>query len=628
MQTVDYHYYLVKYKWNTIGEGYWENPLGDQAIHTIDLRTIPDQGTPIIAGGYCFLYSTQEINDATVMPYHLGFGKIAEIVATDQLKDDWFARLGYRPTSATTLLEMLWLQLTDGSDPEGLTSNTPLLSNTNWIGLELPGHSLVHSEPFDIATHPHAQKVRAVYQAEYRRLRESQLGNNGGKKNIHRMYLDVLGEKFKLSNPQDFFIPVDLPKEARVPHETSYTETWSTADSSSLTSSQTWSEPEGNIDIVSNVAQTQSNNIVASGRLESDVSSDDNYAEVDMNLAASSTNLGIVICRFSSSAVTGYALRRFYTGTLAKYRIEKIVSGTTTSLSSEITTAFSMPETWKIQAQTNGSGTDLTAYLNGSSVLTHNEATTSISTGKRGGIRAYRTNSAYTNEFDNFTISDIGGGGGSYTKDLTESISPTDSLPKFIGRSITESVSSVDIGNKQVNRSIQEVASISDLIVKLSSRIFIESISSSDTVESTLVLVKELTELISTSDSLLRGSFKIVSEGLSLVDSEEKSILRQLSETMTANDSLIKSLVTLLDLSEMLGLSDDITAERLASLLQKELTENVNLQDALNKLTLKQVAELLTLADQVSNGTVNILTKIDFYLENLKKPFFDGEIFQ
>lgn len=414
----NYYYYLGAWVLDTdeaTQEKFWRAP--NNTIAMVDLRTMSQMGQSKDIEGVGFFATTQELDESYL---YLGYGYISNVLIDDKIKDSWYLKTGYRP-EGTTLLDLLWNQLTDGSDPLGTTTVKSLMPDSKLdLVLSLGGHSIVKKEKFDIKTHPHKEKVKSVLQNNFKKLKEeSNLLKDKIKKDKikdgkilkqadhYLRVLDMWGEQYKVSDPENYFIPEDLEKEKAIPHETAYTEDWNCSNSTNINCDQaTWEEVSGDSLIYNNrISNNGYNNTSTVFRLNSDVSSTNMYGQ-SVFYTNGSNNVFRIFIRFSSSAVTAYAIRRYDAGAPMTYRLEKIVSGTTTSLAST-EAAASFPETWKIEAN----GSSVKTYLNGD--LKHSVTDTSITTNTRGGGGVYAGVTDANNlntSLDDFIVSDISSG--------------------------------------------------------------------------------------------------------------------------------------------------------------------------------------------------------------------------
>ena len=378
----DYHYYLGPWAWISDTEGErWSAP--DGCIAAVDLRGLPAQELAGAYGDkpYGFFAATSPLASEYTP---LGRGDCREIAVTGAMQDAWEALLGYR-ASGDWLVDLLWDQLTQGSDPSGDTPTSPLMPETGGrLSLHLPGHSIVRTERFEWGQHAHTAKVKDVLHRCYREAVKDER-RKGGKSGHARRVLDCWCDKFRIQGEgwRDL-VPPELRKghPGRLPHETTLTDNFNRADSATLGTASgggTWTEVSGNLDIISN--QAGAGAIGADGatnaRLESDLSSADHYAQIVSNAAGGDNRYQSGCCRFSPSAQTFYyGLLR---GGAPQESVRKRVAGVTTDLVTGSTGHIS-----PFTSRTEANGSTIRLLKNGTQILSVTD--TAISGGTRTGM--------------------------------------------------------------------------------------------------------------------------------------------------------------------------------------------------------------------------------------------------
>jgi hypothetical protein len=381
-----YRYALAQYVWVPAGQmpAHWQLPAS--AVGGVDLRPLSAQalqgGTP---QGYAFATALQSPGGiALASSFHMN-----ETSTTTQMRDAWLAGMGYRP-AGSTLTDLLWDQLTTGSDPEGGSGPKPLMPGTdNVLRLFVPGHSEVKREGFEWGTHPHTNRVRDVIRGDFSRMWEE---TNGG--DHPRKVLDFWREKYKADWRE--FVPPNLRAHVAgpLPHETTITESFNKADSATLGPDLTWNEVLGGWNVVSNRAVCMSNTEPWNlARAEHDLSSDDHYAQATIHLANGYPGP----CVRVGSGATFYQ-----TSTDGNNWIFKLVSGSQTNLGST-TSAYNAGDLYKVQAD----GSTISSYVNGAAKNSFTD--TSITGNLRCGMTS---TSGGAGVLDEFEAADVGGGGG------------------------------------------------------------------------------------------------------------------------------------------------------------------------------------------------------------------------
>lgn len=326
---------------------------------------------------------------------------------------------GVATSDETKLDRLVWELLTHRGDLTGARL-APTLMPTAAGRLELHFAGHTRREPIDFGS-PTWTVLQQRFHAQYRTYRTRALAG-AMPTNFHRSVLTVWCEKFRLDPSREAswarFIPNDLQRESPLPHNTTLTESFNTADSATLGPDLAWTEYSVNggapsssdeFEVVSNACACDQARSVGSTAVEgSDLSSDDHYAQLSITaIASGATNVQIgPCCRHSSNGLEIYGARALQINDT--YEVFKIVSGTFTGLDSAAAITISAPQTAKVQA----SGSTLTAHYDG--VQTHNFTDTAITTHTRAGIFAFNNNVNTTDcKCDAWQAEDVAGGGSS-----------------------------------------------------------------------------------------------------------------------------------------------------------------------------------------------------------------------
>ncbi len=347
------NYYLGPYQWI---DDTWQPPATTRG--SIDLRNLTQMGTPVIQDGLGFFATIDSVAGYDL----LGQGDLREIGSTGSMKSMWNSLLGYRP-KGDNLVDLLYDHLTMGSDPTGATASKPLLPDNGNLVLRLGGHSIVKATQFRIGHSPETNQVLSVFQNDYREIRDLVIAGDLPADH-HRKVLDFWGEQFGIKDPQDIFIPNDLPKESRIPHDTSISENFDGADNAAIGKELTWVEDAGGADW---------DNFGSHGRkLPKAATMDERSCYVNSALSSADQECSVThavqddvdttqagpACRRSNSAVTFYFTQLSLTAD--DFKIKKSVTGTATVIGSTIAITASIPDDTKLQV----SGSSLKSFLN------------------------------------------------------------------------------------------------------------------------------------------------------------------------------------------------------------------------------------------------------------------------
>lgn len=312
---------------------------------------------------------------------------------------DQFAALVQQPLDATRLDDLLWEMLTRRTDPAGSRICPPLMPSTK-RRLALTLGPIARDIPFAVDS----QEWPLVQQVHQRQYREAMAAVDAGAlpAEFHRKMLQVWIEKYRLPEREyTKFIPDDLPKtDGPIAHGTTLTESFNTADSTTLGPDQTWTEVAGDWHVASNTGAYASNT-EGTARAEADVSSADHYAQITIVAMNASGNCQLGPCaRFASGANTCYAVR-VINPIAAGVRLIKLVSGALTDLDTQ---SFTVSPPNVVKLECNGSA--IKSYID---TTVYNSVTdTAITTGTRGGMFAYNSLTDTTSvRADVWSLSDL-----------------------------------------------------------------------------------------------------------------------------------------------------------------------------------------------------------------------------
>ena len=178
---------------------------------------------------------------------------------------------------------------------------------------------------------------------------------------------------------------------------TSITEDFNKADNG-LGPDLTWTDVNGTFVVASNRAQASSGSGDHSARADSDLATDDHYAQAEDWNSGIATNQPGVAVRFNSSADTYYRLSNKHDG--SSVALDKVVAGSKSALTSATGEAGGSGQVMRLEVD----GSDLTGIYDGTTYLTNTD--TSIIDNLRTGI-AGQHNGVDRNRWDNFAAADL-----------------------------------------------------------------------------------------------------------------------------------------------------------------------------------------------------------------------------
>lgn len=390
-------YWTGPYMWDVLPYPHWRSPIG--CVGSIDLRPLSAQAQAVVASGVGF-FATDDLTDLGLLgPYTLlGQGDVRSLTPAAKDRSNFAAALGLATVNGTTLVECLWDVLTVQARPIGDTGPKPIIPTTaRKLELYLGGHSLVMSKPFDLAM-PEATNVKLCLQEDYRVVQDETAKGLTSDPKLDQKVLGYWGLKYGVPDPENYFIPADMVKVGPLAPATTLTDDFTRADQTGLGTAAggwSWTTVAGAANIVSNQASIPSSAALYSVRAESDLSSADHYAQVDIVTIGVVTHSGGAT-RFAGAATTYY--QAVYFKGDGKYYVSKVVTGTETHLGTAVAITTSLPEAYKCEIN----GSTLKGYQAG--VERRSETDTSITANTRTGIAGYRESGA---TLDNWSAADL-----------------------------------------------------------------------------------------------------------------------------------------------------------------------------------------------------------------------------
>lgn len=298
------------------------------------------------------------------------------------------------------LTAMVWTELTDLADPDGLARAKPLVPTSELrLDLWLGGRRPHRRDKFRWGKHAHTNRLRDVIRASFgHHWNENQT--------VARKQLDFEAAKYGCDWKD--LVPANLRAHVPgpLPHSTTITESFNKADSDTLGPDLTWTEIVGDLDVVSNEART-TDTIQFLVRADSDLSSTDHYCQVVMHATNDvSVNSGVVFRKDSTSGLTYYQGQAENSSDL--WRFWKRISGSVTVLDTDYSVTFNASTNYTLKGQANGS--TMTSWVDG--VQKHNFTDTAVTTGTRCGLSGKNGTGGQYTAFDSFEAADVTAGGG------------------------------------------------------------------------------------------------------------------------------------------------------------------------------------------------------------------------
>ena len=320
---------------------------------------------------------------------------------------DGAAPAGYRVLGEGALsgaaLDGLWEELTVAADPAGLTGPPPLMPDRRLdLTLRCPRAGLLRRLRLVPGVSPQWPGVRAVERLAYAAVRDGALAGRmrppplDGEtdavvdRRFHRRYLQALVQRYAVGY-REFQLGAapdggDLPDEPPLPHGSTLTESFDTADSDTLGPDQSWTETQGNARIVSNEVSFDKTSFTYV-RVGTDLAGSDQIVTLEVTALDNSTSSRSVYtgptARFASGANTFYGAYLRRNAALDRIELIKVVSGVTTLLATK-TITHALPDEVSVRVD----GSDISVLLNGVEEIAPVTDST-ITSGTRTGLFAF-----------------------------------------------------------------------------------------------------------------------------------------------------------------------------------------------------------------------------------------------
>lgn len=299
---------------------FWRMPRADIGLGLLDLRSLPQCGSPgPAAQGYgLFVLSARD----DTIGYYLGdsLGSLVKAPLKSALKTA--LALG-EDITASTPKDILVELLTSHADPTGQARWKPLRGSLRQgVKLSLAGQE-VWAAALDAA-------VRAntvlVFQADYRRNKADGVPLTALRKWTGSTMLKLWGRMGDDLATQ--LLPAEYVGDGWEAPSTTITESFNTADSPTLGPDLAWTELAGDADVVSN----QCANITGTSEIRADspLSMDDHYSQA-LIVTFASPNGGGMLVRFPNTGAFTWYMGDYYPGS-ATYRLYKRIDGAWTEL--------------------------------------------------------------------------------------------------------------------------------------------------------------------------------------------------------------------------------------------------------------------------------------------------------
>lgn len=383
LQQASGDYCFGQYEWNLtrFAEPVWAPPDLTDLLASLDLRSVPNQSQRAgIPGGHGFFRYGRTNSNPALSCYGGDLSLTLRLSEINSITDLLGKPRG--SIEAQTLIDVVWELVTTDADPTGDTFAKGLIPSTDlkmelWLGGNRPAKSITLRPEID----PEWARVLALHQEDYAKVRSDLRGRFPANDPRRLGYLKYLGNlKFKYHITHTVFLR-GLPDEGIKFPETIIQDTFTisggdvdlSAHNPTPDGNFSWVEDTGDIDVIDSSDRANSN--VADffsvrARADFNLSTDDHRVSAILNDLSANDNgtIGLMARRDGSATQTYYRLT--VSGGTDEINFFRVNTGSSTFLTNTVCTACNDGDD-DIRFEVNGS--DLEAFNDGSSVLTHTD---------------------------------------------------------------------------------------------------------------------------------------------------------------------------------------------------------------------------------------------------------------
>jgi hypothetical protein len=196
-----------------------------------------------------------------------------------------------------------------------------------------------------------------------------------------------------------------------------------------------------------------------------------------------------------------------------------------------------------------------------------------------------------------------------FSREFAESITLSENFIKQTEREFTESITMSENRSVSLIKVLSENLLFNDQILRDIQRTIIEQYSFLDYLDPKKITVKNLSEILSLTDSKSFDISKVISEIMTLSDGDAKLIQRLFSESFGFSESVEKQIEKMF--LESMSLTDEKTLS-----IAKQLTEGMSLTGTISKSITRELLDSIGLSDGDSPITINKILSESFSLED------------
>jgi hypothetical protein len=180
-----------------------------------------------------------------------------------------------------------------------------------------------------------------------------------------------------------------------------------------------------------------------------------------------------------------------------------------------------------------------------------------------------------------------------WKKELSDTVSVSDSLAKLPGKILADTVATADAMVKKPAKILADSATTADVIAKQPRKSLADTQSLSDAILAQRLVVKLLADTVSVADAISKTALKLMPDTQSLVDAFTKRPAKSLADSVTTADGIAKTAAKAL--ADTQGVTDAVAKKP-----SKGLADTATVADAIYKLTHKLLADTVSVLDKFS----------------------------
>jgi len=232
-------------------------------------------------------------------------------------------------------------------------------------------------------------------------------------------------------------------------------------------------------------------------------------------------------------------------------------------------------------------------------------------------------------------------GGATFTKSLTDSITPAETFKKATARRVADTVTLAEGFTRNLARKFTEAVTLAETVKKSTSRKLTETFSLAEVFSAAGAKFLSLSDAFSVSDSLKRATTRKLADTVAVTESLAKATARKLGDTVTLVESIAKATarkftesITLAELfsasrAKVLNLVDALTpSDSLVKGITRGLTDVISPIESLVRGVGRRLSDAFACTDSISRAIgkrfIEALTLLDSLTRAIARRVVDA----